>query len=157
MRRCSTTAALVVLASPIGAQQLQLRGSTTLIAALGLSPKLGIHQDSLRQVGRGVYIHDVQVGDGMAADTAVVVSLHYVGMLADGETFSATDRRPFTFEVGANTVIAGWEDGVLGMRVGGRRQLVIPPHLGYGAAGDGPIPPDAVLVFDVTMVDARKR
>jgi FKBP-type peptidyl-prolyl cis-trans isomerase FkpA len=148
---------VALLPIPASAQRLELRGSTTLTSALGLSPRLGIHPDSLRRVGRGVYIHDEQVGNGEVADTGVVVSLHFVGLLTDGTIFSSTERKPFEFELGANQVIAGWEDGVLGMRVGGRRHLVIPPFLGYGAAGDGPIPPDAVLVFDVTMVDARRR
>jgi len=155
--RLRLVAAVLALPWPLAAQQLQLRGSSTLTATLGLSPRLGIHADSLRRVGRGVYVHDEQVGDGMVADTGVVVSLHFVGLLTDGTIFSSTDRKPFEFEVGANQVIAGWEDGVLGMRVGGRRHLVIPSFLGYGATGDGPVPPDAVLVFDVTMVDAKKR
>lgn len=156
MRRAAC-ALLAFLPMPLAAQQLELRGSTSLTATLGLSPRLGIHSDSLRRVGRGVYIWDDKVGDGMVADTGVVVSLHFVGMLTDATIFSATERKPFEFEVGADQVIAGWEDGVLGMRVGGRRILVVPPFLGYGATGDGPIPPDAVLVFDVTMVDARKK
>jgi FKBP-type peptidyl-prolyl cis-trans isomerase len=149
-------AGATLLGSPrASAQQLQLRGVSP-FAAWRLAPSLGIIEDSLTRVGRGVYVRDIQVGDGPAADTGMVVHLHYVGQLADGRTFSSTDRKPFTFTVGENTVIAGWEDGVLGMRVGGRRQLIIPPHLGYGAQGDGSIPPDAVLIFDVTLVDAKR-
>jgi peptidylprolyl isomerase len=137
------------------AQQLKLRGLSP-FPGWRLSPSLGVVEDSLTRVGRGVYIRDLQPGDGVAADTGMVVQLHYVGQLANGSTFSSTDRKPFTFRVGANEVIPGWEDGVYGMRVGARRQLIIPPHLGYGAQGEGPIPPDAVLIFDVTLVDARK-
>jgi hypothetical protein len=135
---------------------LQIRGYSP-FGALRLSPSLGIVEDSLRKVGRGVWVRDIQHGTGEPVDTGDVVSVHYVGQLANGETFDASDRRPFTFTLGNDQVIAGWEDGVRGMRVGGRRQLVIPPHLGYGATGAGRIPPDAVLVFDVTLVDARLR
>ena len=150
------TALAVLLAPPrAGAQQLEIRGLSP-FAAWRLSPSLGVVEDSLTKVGRGVYVRDIQPGDGVPVDTGMVVQLHYVGMLANGQTFSATDRKPFSFRLGENTVIAGWEDGVLGMRVGGRRQLIIPPHLGYGAEGDGPIPPDAVLIFDVTLVDAKR-
>ena len=149
-------AALLLLARDAAAQQLRLRGTSPL-AAWNLSPSLGIVEDSLHRVGRGVYVRDIQPGNGELADSGTIVSVHYVGQLADGRTFSATAREPFRFRIGADSVIAGWEDGVLGMRVGGRRQLVIPPHLGYGADGSGSIPPDAVLVFDVTLVDARRR
>lgn len=143
-------------ASPTRDGILQIRGASPL-AALRLSPSLGIVEDSLRKVGRGVWLRDLQHGTGEPVDTGDVVSVHYVGQLANGETFDASARRPFTFALGADQVIAGWEDGVRGMRVGGRRQLVIPPHLGYGPSGAGPIPPDAVLVFDVTLVDARPK
>jgi FKBP-type peptidyl-prolyl cis-trans isomerase len=153
--RALTAAAILVVPTRAWAQQLELRGASP-FAAWRLSPTLGIVEDSLVRVGRGVYVRDIQVGDGTAADTGTVVQLHFVGQLANGRIFSATDRKPFAFRVGDNMVIAGWEDGVLGMRVGGRRQLIIPPHLGYGAEGDGPIPPDAVLIFDVTLVDAKR-
>lgn len=142
------------VSSSLLAQQLRLK-TLSPVESWHLAPSIGIPEDSLRLVGRGVWVHDVLPGNGAVVDTGMVVQVHYVGMLANGRIFSATDRKPFTFEVGANRVIAGWEDGVLGMRVGGRRQLVVPPHLGYGAEGDGAIPPDAVLVFDVTVVNAQ--
>lgn len=148
-------AATLLVSSRAAAQQLELRGVRPL-AAWGLSPSLGVNEDSLTRVGRGVYVRDIQPGDGPPADSGMVVQLHYVGMLANGRMFSSTDRKPFSFRLGDNAVIAGWEDGVLGMRVGGRRQLIIPPYLGYGAQGEGPIPPDAVLIFDVTLVDAKR-
>lgn len=156
-RLCALVVAAAALSGPVPAtaQQLEIRGVSP-FAAWRLSPSLGVVEDSLTKVGRGVYVRDIQSGDGVAVDTGMVVQLHYVGMLANGRTFSATDRKPFSFRLGDNTVIAGWEDGVFGMRVGGRRQLIIPPHLGYGATGDGPIPPDAVLIFDVTLVDAKR-
>jgi hypothetical protein len=147
--------ALVYVAPPMR-QPTRLRLASPL-SAMRLSPALGIPEDSVRSVGRGVWIHDIQEGSGEPVDRGTVVDVHFVGMLADGSTFTATDRKPFTFTLGADQVIAGWEDGIPGMRVGGRRQLVVPPHLGYGAEGDRTIPPDAVLVFDVTLVGARSR
>lgn len=154
--------AAILLLSPavvspgLAAQQLELRTLPPL-ASWNLSPRLGIVEDSLRSVGRGVWIHDVQHGSGEPVDSGAVLEVHYVGMLADGRIFDATDRKPFSFTLGAGRVIAGWEDGLPGMRVGGRRQVVIPPHLGYGIEGGGAVPPDAVLVFDVTLVGAKNR
>lgn len=136
------------------AQQLQLR-SISPVASLQLSPSLGIPEDSLRTIGRGVWYHDVQVGDGAVVAPGDQVDAHFVGFLASGVKFTATDRKPFRFQLGADQVIPGWEDGVPGMRVGGRRQLIVPAALGYGEKGSGPIPPNAVLVFDITVVDAK--
>lgn len=124
-------------------------------ALLGLSKKLAIPEDSLRRVGRGVWVYDVQVGTGDSATAGQRVDLHHVGMFVDGRIFTQTGRKPFSFTLGEGKVIDGWEDGVLGMRVGGRRKLVIPSELGYGPKGDGAIPPGAVLVFDVTLVGVR--
>lgn len=148
-----TVAALLLYlpANSLRAQELKLRGASPL-AVWRLSPALGVPEDSVRSTSRGVWIHDIHVGDGPVVSVGDSVSVHFVGFLADATKFSATDRKPISFRLGAEDVIAGWEDGIPGMRVGGRRQLVIPPHLGYGAKGAGPIPPDAVLVFDVTLV-----
>ncbi len=159
-RQSFRVAALLFLglagAMPLPAQQLRLK-TLSPVESWHLAPQLGVPVDSLRLVGRGVWIHDVQVGNGPVVDSGMVVQVHFVGMLASGKIFSATERKPFSFVLGNDQVIAGWEDGILGMRVGGRRQLVVPPHLGYGPEGDGAIPPDAVLVFDVTLVDAVKQ
>jgi len=125
------------------------------VAVLGLSDKLAIPLDSLRRVGRGVWVYDVQVGTGDMATASRHVELHHVGMFVDGRIFTQTGRKPFSFTLGEGRVIDGWEDGVLGMRVGGRRKLVIPSELAYGQQGDGAIPPGAVLVFDVTLVGVR--
>lgn len=144
-----------LLASPpsAGAQQrLQLKPLSP-IASWRLSPKIGVPEDSLRRAPNGVWIHDLQVGSGAEATAGTTLAVHFVAFLADGTIFSATDRKPFEFILGSGRVIDGWEDGIPGMRVGGRRQLVIPPDRGYGTTGDGPVPPDAVLVFDVTLVD----
>lgn len=103
-------------------------------------------------------IEDVQVGGGDEAKAGHTVSVHYVGTLTSGDTFdSSRDRgRPFQFRLGAGQVIRGWDEGVAGMKVGGKRTLVIPPEMGYGSRGaGGVIPPNATLVFDVELLDAR--
>ena len=103
-------------------------------------------------------IEDIRVGDGAEATTGKRVSVHYVGTLVDGKKFdSSRDRgRPFSFGLGAGEVIAGWDQGVAGMKVGGLRKLTIPPHLGYGAAGaGGVIGPNATLVFEVELIEVR--
>jgi FKBP-type peptidyl-prolyl cis-trans isomerase len=84
------------------------------------------------------------------------VSVHYTGRLVDGWTFeTSVGGQPITFVLGTGRVIAGWDEGLAGMRVGGRRKLVIPSHLGYGKRGSGPIPPYATLVFDVVLVGVK--
>jgi FKBP-type peptidyl-prolyl cis-trans isomerase len=113
---------------------------------------------ALTRTPSGLRYQDVTLGDGKAAAAGRIVSVHYTGWLPNGEKFdSSRDRnQPFGFTLGAGQVIAGWDEGVNGMKVGGRRKLVIPPDLGYGTAGAPPdIPPGATLVFDVELIDVR--
>jgi FKBP-type peptidyl-prolyl cis-trans isomerase FkpA len=103
----------------------------------------------------GLIIEDLTVGDGDEARAGQFVSVHYTGWLTDGAKFdSSKDRNdPFEFGLGARQVIAGWDEGVQGMKVGGSRKLTIPPNLGYGARGaGGVIPPNATLVFEVELL-----
>lgn len=104
-------------------------------------------------------ITDVVVGDGAEAVAGSTVSVHYVGVaLSSGEEFDASYNRgtPLEFPLGRGYVITGWDQGVAGMKVGGRRQLVIPPHLGYGDRGaGGVIKPGETLVFVVDLLDVR--
>jgi FKBP-type peptidyl-prolyl cis-trans isomerase FkpA len=107
----------------------------------------------------GLKYQDLKVGDGAIAESGKTVQVHYTGWLTDGTKFdSSVDRgQPFSFRLGAGNVIRGWDEGVKGMRIGGKRKLTIPPDLGYGAAGTpgGPIPPNATLVFDVELLDVH--
>ena len=102
-------------------------------------------------------ITDITVGDGAEAGAGDTVKVHYVGVaLSSGEEFDASYNRgaPLDFPLGAGRVIAGWDQGVAGMKVGGRRQLVIPPHLGYGDRGaGGVIKPGETLIFVVDLID----
>jgi peptidylprolyl isomerase len=100
---------------------------------------------------------DVHVpSEGAAAASGDYVGVHYTGRLEDGSVFDDSTERgePINFVLGSRSVIKGWDEGIQGMLVGGRRQLVIPPHLGYGAQGIGPIPPNALLHFDVELVSS---
>lgn len=103
----------------------------------------------------GLVIEDIVVGEGDVAEAGQYVSVHYTGWLTDGKKFdSSLDRNsPFDFGLGRREVILGWDEGVQGMRIGGKRKLTIPPQLGYGARGaGGVIPPNATLVFEVELL-----
>lgn len=107
----------------------------------------------------GLQYWDIVAGTGPTATPGNVVKVHYSGFLTTGEKFdSSRDRgEPFSFPLGGGQVIKGWDEGVAGMKVGGQRQLRIPPALGYGASGAGAtIPPNATLIFDVELLDAGK-
>jgi FKBP-type peptidyl-prolyl cis-trans isomerase FkpA len=111
--------------------------------------------ENTQTTASGLIIEDLVVGSGDEAKAGVHVSVHYTGWLTDGSKFdSSKDRNePFEFPLGARHVIAGWDEGVQGMKVGGTRKLTIPPNLGYGARGaGGVIPPNATLVFEVELL-----
>ncbi len=102
----------------------------------------------------GLVYEDLRVGDGAAARSGDTVTVNYTGWLADGTKFdSSLDRgQTFDFTLGNGSVIAGWDQGVVGMKVNGIRLLAIPPQLGYGSAGYGSIPGEATLTFEVQLV-----
>ncbi|HVD01524.1 MAG TPA: FKBP-type peptidyl-prolyl cis-trans isomerase [Candidatus Dormibacteraeota bacterium] len=102
----------------------------------------------------GLQYVDTQTGTGPEAASGQQVTVHYTGWLTNGSKFdSSRDRgQPFRFGLGAGKVIKGWDEGVAGMKVGGRRKLIVPSGLGYGERGVGPIPPGATLVFAVELL-----
>jgi FKBP-type peptidyl-prolyl cis-trans isomerase FkpA len=105
----------------------------------------------------GVEYWDIVVGTGTTAVAGKSVKVHYTGWLTDGKKFDSSVDRPFGFSLGAGEVIKGWDEGVEGMKVGGKRQLRIPPALGYGSRGaGGVIPPNATLIFDVELLEVGK-
>jgi FKBP-type peptidyl-prolyl cis-trans isomerase len=106
----------------------------------------------------GLEYWDIKVGAGAVAQTGQHVKVDYTGWLTDGKKFDSSvgTGHPFDFMLGAGQVIKGWDEGVVGMKVGGKRQLRIPPDLAYGAKGyPGAIPPSATLIFDVQLVDVK--
>ena len=109
------------------------------------------------KISSGLEFWDLKTGTGAEAAAGKHVSVHYTGWLTDGTKFdSSVDRNtPYGFLLGAGQVIKGWDEGVAGMKVGGKRQLRIPPELGYGSRPVGPIPPNSTLIFDVELLDVK--
>lgn len=111
--------------------------------------------DNVVTTESGLKYKEIQEGTGATPQKGQTVVVHYTGTLEDGTKFdSSRDRKqPFSFKLGAGQVIKGWDEGISTMKVGGRRQLIIPPELGYGARGaGGVIPPNATLIFDVELL-----
>lgn len=105
----------------------------------------------------GFLVEDLKVGEGKEAKKGDIVSVHYTGTFQDGTKFdSSLDRNiPFDFEIGVGSVIQGWDEGVPGMRVGGKRKLTIPSEMAYGATGQGIIPANATLLFDIELITIK--
>ena len=146
MKRFSKIAASVVLAALLAvpafaSQEVKKTGGKKVSTASGLK-----------------YV-DVVVGKGASPTAGKLVKVHYTGTLENGKKFdSSVDRNePFSFTIGVGQVIKGWDEGVMTMKVGGKRKLIIPSNLGYGARGaGGDIPPNATLLFDVELLDVAK-
>jgi peptidylprolyl isomerase len=130
----------------------------TVLATAALSPALAAPASAaLTKTASGLQYTDVKPGEGATPKAGQVVIVHYVGTLPDGTKFdSSRDRQqPFEFKLGAGQVIKGWDEGLATMKVGGHRTLVIPPELGYGDQGAGPIPANSTLHFDVELVGIK--
>ena len=144
---------------------IRLAGAALALAILAVSTPVGRSDAADNQVTEmpdGLKYTDTKIGDGATAKAGNKVSVNYTGWLyengAKGKKFdSSLDRgQPFQFTLGAKQVIAGWDEGVAGMKVGGKRTLNIPPELGYGARGaGGTIPPNATLIFDVELLQVQ--
>jgi FKBP-type peptidyl-prolyl cis-trans isomerase len=133
-----------------------------IIAALTPAGRSDAADNQVIEMPDGLKYTDTKTGDGATARAGNKVSVHYTGWLSDngakGKKFdSSVDRgQPFQFTLGAHEVIAGWDEGVAGMKVGGKRTLTIPPELGYGSRGHpGAIPPNATLIFDVELLQVQ--
>ena len=130
-----------------------MRVATVAIVAMSIT---GCGRKGPKTIG-GVTIEDIKVGGGATAVAGKVVSAHYTGRFPDGTKFDSSydAGAPIEFPLGAGKVIKGWDIGIEGMRVGGKRKLTIAPELAYGSRGNGPVPPNATLVFDVELLDVR--
>ncbi|KAI4523552.1 hypothetical protein K525DRAFT_361235 [Schizophyllum commune Loenen D] len=109
-----------------------------------------------RELPGGIKVKDVKIGDGSKATKGKTVGMRYIGKLTNGKQFDAnTKGKPFTFHLGKGEVIKGWDEGIVGMQVGGERQLTIPPAMGYGKRGMDGIPANSTLVFDVKLLSVK--
>ena len=138
--------AVLVVTRTVGAQTAAKK------AAAGAGPTKVTGEGT--KTSSGLQYWDIKVGTGRTADRGNTVQVHYTGWLTNGKKFdSSVGGQPFKFRIGAHQVIAGWEEGVTGMKVGGKRQLRIPPDLAYGKEGyPGAIPPNATLIFDIELL-----
>ena len=120
---------------------------------------MGCNKGNTEEMGNGLIIEDLVVGEGAEAQDYNKVVVNYTGSLEDGSVFDSSlnpGREPFTFTLGVGSVIKGWDLGVKGMKVGGKRKLTIPPELGYGDQGaGGVIPPGATLIFEIDLLEVE--
>lgn len=124
--------------------------------SVALAADLGVDLAAMVLRSSGLYVEELQAGEGAPARRGDPVTLHYVGYLSDGTVVDRTeDGDPVRFRLGRDPVIRGWTEGVEGMKVGGVRRLVIRPSLAYGGRGQGKVPPNATLVFDVRLLAVR--
>ena len=133
-------------------------GGLCLIPAALIAVQTDKKEGKVTTTPSGLKYEDLKEGEGPVAKKGDTVEVHYTGWLKDGKKFdSSVDRgRPFSFELGAGMVIKGWDEGVAGMKAGGKRKLTIPPELGYGPNGYPPvIPPNSTLVFEVELLDIK--
>lgn len=134
-------------------------GTSSVLAPESITfvPSLQVDVAAMQRTNDGVLYRDLVVGSGPSVRRGTRVSVHYAGFLPDGTQVDAVapPAAPVEFELGAGGVIRGWQSGVLGMRAGGQRQLVVPPSLAYGGRQVGRIPPNATLVFVIKLVSAR--
>ncbi|HXE80718.1 MAG TPA: FKBP-type peptidyl-prolyl cis-trans isomerase [Vicinamibacterales bacterium] len=127
-------------------------------ASCGESPEA--REQRIQELSRavtGLQIRDIEVGTGAEASPGRTLRVHYTGTLLDGTAFdsSRSHGQPFEFRLGMGEVIPGWDEGLEGMRVGGRRELIIPSNMAYGRRGQGKIPPNAALKFDIELLEVR--
>jgi FKBP-type peptidyl-prolyl cis-trans isomerase len=129
------------------------QSSETLHAAPKPAAPSGVHT-----LSSGLEYEDLKVGDGPVAERGMTVTVHYTGWLRDKTKFDSSldSGHPLSFVMGSGQVIPGWEEGIAGMRVGGRRRLTVPPEMGYGSQGAAPlIPPDATLLFEIELLHVQ--
>jgi peptidylprolyl isomerase len=159
IREGNTIMRAALRACALLALSLTLAGATLLIPGATTSATAQTTGSKMTTTASGLKIEDTEVGTGASPSTGQTCVMHYTGWLyqngAKGDKFdSSVDRgQPFEFQIGRGMVIKGWDEGVATMKVGGKRTLIIPPQLGYGARGaGGVIPPNATLLFEVELL-----
>ena len=135
-----------------------MKFSQTLILSALLVFGMGCNKGNTEEMDNGLIIEDLVVGEGTKAQDYNKVVVNYTGELEDGTVFDSSlnpGREPFTFTLGVGSVIKGWDLGVKGMKVGGKRKLTIPPELGYGERNTSVIPPNSTLIFEVDLLEVE--
>jgi len=135
-----------------------MKFSQTLILSALLVFGMGCNKGNTEEMENGLIIEDLVVGEGTEAQDYNKVVVNYTGELEDGTVFDSSlnpGREPFTFTLGVGSVIKGWDLGVKGMKVGGKRKLTIPPELGYGERNTSVIPPNSTLIFEVDLLEVE--
>lgn len=129
----------------------------TAVEDTNFAPELGVDLATMTRTSTGLYYKDLTVGTGAVVQSGQTVSAYYKGYLVSGRLFDSrvAPATPYPFILGVGRVIKGWDQGIPGMKVGGKRQLVIPSSLAYGSSGQGDIPPNSVLVFEVEVVGVQ--
>lgn len=152
--RVAPLAACLCLAAACGGSDAPTAPS---IESATFAPSLNVNLAASTRTASGLYYRDLTVGAGAVAGNGQSVTVTYSGYLTSGSKFDGTSsvRPSLPFTIGARQVVDGFDEGVRGMRVGGTRQLIIPPSLGYGARGNGPIPPQAIIIFEVGLVGVQ--
>ena len=138
-------------------EALQPTTSTPAIINQQEQASSGANMGDVTTTADGLQIQDLTVGTGQEAKSGDTVTVNYLGTLTNGTKFdSSYDRnQPFTTQIGVGQVIKGWDEGIVGMKVGGKRKLIIPPSLGYGSQAMGSIPPNSTLIFEVELLDVK--
>ena len=148
---------VVVAAALLGAIACASSAPRATVASTTFAPELAVDTTAMTPIRGGGWYRDLQPGSGPEAMRGQTVSLYYIGMFPSGREFEVTraPQAPLRIRLGSGQVIAGWDRGIPGMRVGGQRLLVLPPSLAYGSAGTAVIPPNSVIVFLVELVEVR--
>lgn len=135
---------------------VEVAKETSGLETASYAPALGVDLAASTRLPTGMYTRDITVGTGPIAQAGMQVTTHYWGYFTDGNLFETSEKSsPIAFQLGRKQVIDGWDQGIVGMKVGGKRQLIIPSALGYGPSGSGKIPPNSNLIFTVELVGAK--
>lgn len=152
----TTLAALIAASGCSGTDSTGGDGSAT-VEETTFASSLGVDLPNSTRTENGAYFRELVVGTGAFVSAGQLLNIKYSGWLSDGTPLDSNGDTNTTlpFHLGTHEVISGWDEGIPGMRVGGKRQILVPPALGYGAVGSGPIPGNAVLVFVIEVVSAK--
>jgi len=147
----------LLLALPLALGACGSTATAPTIETATFAPSLGVNLATSTRLSSGVYYRDVTVGTGAVVANGQLLQMRYAGFLTNGSSFdaNAAPQTPFSFTIGSREVISGWDQGVVGMRVGGRRQLIIPPAFAYGSNALPGIPANSILVFNVEVVGSN--